>query len=246
MFYYIKPWIYPIILSVEMVIAVTITYLKSTHDGDAEKDFPYISDTGSKGVSASAISLLFGFYGFLVFINITIRFEQIKKTYTYKDHRIRFIGNIILVLAGLTSCFGVFLAGSFQINTLETVHNIGAVMAFGFGTGYCGLHAIFSFFLKELPGSNIIVNIIRIVMSVLQVAFLTSTFAVTLKYRSSKDLADKREAAILEWILGFLVTFYFLTFIPEFRHYDWTMQMERTKIKHKSNKVDINNIEFDK
>lgn len=48
-------------------------------------------------------------------------------------------------------------------------------MAFGFGTGYCGLHAIFSFFLKELPGSNIIVNIIRIVMSVLQVAFLTSS-----------------------------------------------------------------------
>jgi hypothetical protein len=46
-------------------------------------------------------------------------------------------------------------------------------MAFGFGTGYCGLQAIFSFFLKELPGSNIIINIIRIVMSVLQVAFLT-------------------------------------------------------------------------
>jgi hypothetical protein len=48
-------------------------------------------------------------------------------------------------------------------------------MAFGFGTGYCGLQAIFSFFLKELPGSNIIINIIRIVMSVLQVAFLTGS-----------------------------------------------------------------------
>lgn len=49
-----------------------------------------------------------------------------------------------------------------------------------------------------------------------------------------QDPSVKRNAAIQEWILAFLVTFYVLTFIPEFCQFDWTMQLIS---KHKSNKV---------
>ncbi|VDI62476.1 Hypothetical predicted protein [Mytilus galloprovincialis] len=149
-----------------MIFACIIPYLKSTHDGDVKKDFPYISDTGNKGISASAFSLLFNIYGFLAFINITIRFEQIKVNYSYQKSRPRYIVNIITTVVGLISLSGMALVSTFQ------------------------------------------------------------------------DLSIKRKAAILEWILAFLVSFYFLTFIPEFRHYDWRIQLDETNIK--SNKVDIN------
>ncbi|XP_071120796.1 DNA damage-regulated autophagy modulator protein 1-like isoform X2 [Mytilus galloprovincialis] len=239
MIYYIKPWIYPIILAIEMIFACIIPYLKSTHDGDVKKDFPYISDTGNKGISASAFSLLFNIYGFLAFINITIRFEQIKVNYSYQKSRPRYIVNIITTVVGLISLSGMALVSTFQVGTHEGVHNTGAVLAFGVGVSYLAMQSLFSFFLKDIPGSNIIINIIRIVMSVLQFAFLLGTFIVTIQYKqSNSDLSIKRQAAILEWILAFLVSFYFLTFIPEFRHYDWRIQLDETNIK--SNKVDIN------
>ncbi|CAG2218813.1 DRAM1 [Mytilus edulis] len=204
-----------------MIFACIIPYLKSTHDGDVKKDFPYISDTGNKGISASAFSLLFNIYGFLAFINITIRFEQIKVNYSYQKSRPRYIVNIITTVVGLISLSGMALVSTFQVGTHEGVHNTGAVLAF------------------DIPGSNIIINIVRIVMSVLQFAFLLGTFIVTIQYKqSNSDLSIKRKAAILEWILAFLVSFYFLTFIPEFRHYDWRIQLDETNIK--SNKVDIN------
>ncbi|XP_071120797.1 DNA damage-regulated autophagy modulator protein 1-like isoform X2 [Mytilus edulis] len=172
MIYYIKPWIYPIILAIEMIFACIIPYLKSTHDGDVKKDFPYISDTGNKGISASAFSLLFNIYGFLAFINITIRFEQIKVNYSYQKSRPRYIVNIITTVVGLISLSGMALVSTFQVGTHEGVHNTGAVLAFGVGVSYLAMQSLFSFFLKDIPGSNIIINIIRIVMSVLQFAFL--------------------------------------------------------------------------
>ena len=237
MIYYIKPWIYPIILSVEMICTVMITYFKSTNDGHAVKDFPYISDTGNKGVSASLFSLLFSIYGFLVFINMTIRFEQVKETYNYKDDRFIFLANIGTLSVGLVACLGVFLASNFQIDTLKSVHDSGAVMAFGIGTFYFGMQSIFSFFMTKLPGSNTITNVIRVIMSVLQTAFLVSTYVMMRQYSNSKDLADKRIAAILEWIMALLVTIYWCTFIQEFYQYNWKIQLER--IKNKENRVDI-------
>jgi hypothetical protein len=48
-------------------------------------------------------------------------------------------------------------------------------MAFGIGTFYFGMQSIFSFFMTKLPGSNTITNVIRVIMSVLQTAFLVSS-----------------------------------------------------------------------
>jgi hypothetical protein len=50
-----------------------------------------------------------------VFINMTIRFEQVKETYNYKDDRFIFLANIGTLSVGLVACLGVFLASNFQV-----------------------------------------------------------------------------------------------------------------------------------
>jgi hypothetical protein len=46
---------------------------------------------------------------------MTIRFEQVKETYNYKDDRFIFLANIGTLSVGLVACLGVFLASNFQV-----------------------------------------------------------------------------------------------------------------------------------
>jgi hypothetical protein len=58
---------------------------------------------------------------------MTIRFEQVKETYNYKDDRFIFLANIGTLSVGLVACLGVFLVvGLMMLNA--TFKNISVIL----------------------------------------------------------------------------------------------------------------------
>ncbi|XP_044844380.1 DNA damage-regulated autophagy modulator protein 1 isoform X3 [Mauremys mutica] len=132
--------------------------------------------------------------------------------------------NLITLCIGLLGCIGMGIVANFQELSVPSVHDGGALVAFGSGVVYITLQSVISF--KSCPQWNshstcYIRMAISIVswIAVIPMIACASLISITKVdwIPGEKDYTYHFVSAICEWTVAFGFIFFFLTFIRDFQ-----------------------------
>ncbi|KAA3675741.1 DNA damage-regulated autophagy modulator protein 2 [Paragonimus westermani] len=127
----------PITFSLLVIITFIISYAMSAAFGDVSILFPYISDLGTLAPESCVFGQLLNLCSFLGCLCIYCWYgHQIERLENMGSPRSHFIFARVTLAFGLTAGLGLSVVGNFQETSVLTVHLIGALMTFGFGTLY--------------------------------------------------------------------------------------------------------------
>nr|XP_030119054.1 DNA damage-regulated autophagy modulator protein 1 isoform X4 [Taeniopygia guttata] len=152
--------------------AFIISYVIAVLAGHVEPFVPYISDTGTKPPESGVFGFMINISALLASITMYIRYLLIEKQ-NESSHFVRSSCNMFTLCVGLMGCTGMGIVATFQELAVPSVHDIGALVAFGSGVVYITLQSIISY--KSCPRWNTyFVCHIRMAISVIScIAFIT-------------------------------------------------------------------------
>uniref|UniRef100_A0A8C3DD99 CWH43-like N-terminal domain-containing protein n=1 Tax=Corvus moneduloides TaxID=1196302 RepID=A0A8C3DD99_CORMO len=201
--------------------AFIISYAIAVLAGHIEPLVPYISDTGTKPPESGVFGFMINISALLAAITMYIRYLLTEKQ-NETSHFVRSSCNMFTLCIGLMGCTGMGIVATFQELAVPSVHDIGALVAFGSGVVYITLQSIISY--KSCPRWNTyFVCHIRMAISVIScIAFIPSILYAVLSenlfYVSlHQDYTYHFMSAICEWTVAFGFIFFFLTFIRDFQ-----------------------------
>ncbi|NXR86088.1 DRAM1 protein, partial [Hypocryptadius cinnamomeus] len=203
--------------------AFIISYAIAVLAGHVEPFVPYISDTGTKPPESGVFGFMINISALLASITMYIRYLLIEKQ-NESSHFVRSSCNMFTLCVGLMGCTGMGIVATFQELAVPSVHDIGALVAFGSGVVYITLQSIISY--KSCPRWNTyFVCHIRMAISVIScIAFIPMiVFASKISMTridwtpGEKDYTYHFMSAICEWTVAFGFIFFFLTFIRDFQ-----------------------------
>ncbi|XP_072207692.1 DNA damage-regulated autophagy modulator protein 1 isoform X2 [Excalfactoria chinensis] len=131
--------------------AFIISYVIAVLAGHVEPLVPYISDTGTKPPESGVFGFMINISALLGAITMYIRYLIIEK----QNESLRFVRsscNMFSLCIGLMGCTGMGIVATFQELSVPSVHDIGALVAFGCGVVYITLQSIISY--KSCPQWN--------------------------------------------------------------------------------------------
>ncbi|KAF4081861.1 hypothetical protein AMELA_G00145230 [Ameiurus melas] len=182
-----------------------ITPLSSEYNRSVSRFPPYISIAGDAPPASCVFSQVMNMAAFVGFILGVLRYLQLKP-------RVRKPWlNIISLVALSLACFGMTLAGNFQLSNYKKLHNFGAFMTFGLGTLFCWVQSFMT--LKvNLRNEGKQAGIPRFVLSG------AVTFCMLLYFALMAQRLHMH-AARAQWALVMFFLVFLGTFAIEFRHY---------------------------
>uniref|UniRef100_A0A8C0J5J4 DNA damage regulated autophagy modulator 1 n=1 Tax=Chelonoidis abingdonii TaxID=106734 RepID=A0A8C0J5J4_CHEAB len=131
--------------------AFIISYVIAVLGGHVEPLVPYISDTGTKPPESGIFGFMINISAFLGAATMYIRYLIIEK----QNDSSNFMSpscNLITLCIGLLGCIGMGIVANFQELSVPSVHDGGALVAFGSGVVYITLQSVISF--KSCPQWN--------------------------------------------------------------------------------------------
>uniref|UniRef100_A0A674K6D8 DNA damage regulated autophagy modulator 1 n=1 Tax=Terrapene triunguis TaxID=2587831 RepID=A0A674K6D8_9SAUR len=131
--------------------AFIISYAIAVLGGHVEPLVPYISDTGTKPPESGIFGFMINISAFLGAATMYIRYLIIEK----QNESSNFMSpscNLIALCIGLLGCIGMGIVANFQELSVPSVHDGGALVAFGSGVVYIALQSVISF--KSCPQWN--------------------------------------------------------------------------------------------
>uniref|UniRef100_A0A8C4WR24 DNA damage regulated autophagy modulator 1 n=1 Tax=Gopherus evgoodei TaxID=1825980 RepID=A0A8C4WR24_9SAUR len=131
--------------------AFIISYVIAVLGGHVEPLVPYISDTGTKPPESGIFGFMINISAFLGAATMYIRYLIIEK----QNESSNFMSpscNLITLCIGLLGCIGMGIVANFQELSVPSVHDGGALVAFGSGVVYITLQSVISF--KSCPQWN--------------------------------------------------------------------------------------------
>ncbi|KAM9582341.1 DNA damage-regulated autophagy modulator protein 1 isoform 1-T1 [Guaruba guarouba] len=131
--------------------AFITSYVIAVLAGHVEPLVPYISDTGTKPPESGIFGFMINISALLGVITMCIRYLLIEKQ-NESSHFIRSSCNVFSLCIGLMGCTGMGIVATFQELSVPSVHDIGALVAFGSGVVYITLQSIISY--KSCPQWN--------------------------------------------------------------------------------------------
>ncbi|XP_035744860.1 DNA damage-regulated autophagy modulator protein 1 [Egretta garzetta] len=182
-----------------------------------------LSDTGTEPPESGIFGFMINISALLGVITMYIRYLLIEKQ-NESSHFVRSSCNVFSLCIGLMGCIGMGIVATFQELSVPSVHDIGALVAFGSGVVYITLQSIISY--KSCPQWNTyFVCHIRMAISVIScIAFIpmivfASQISMTKIHWTpgEKDYTYHFLSAICEWTVAFGFIFFFLTFIRDFQ-----------------------------
>ncbi|RLW00289.1 hypothetical protein DV515_00009205 [Chloebia gouldiae] len=224
--------------------AFIISYVIAVLAGHVEPFVPYIrsqlliclsscfSDTGTKPPESGVFGFMINISALLASITMYIRYLLIEKQ-NESSQFVRSSCNMFTLCVGLMGCTGMGIVATFQELAVPSVHDIGALVAFGSGVVYITLQSIISY--KSCPQWNTyFVCHIRMAISVIScIAFITMiVFASKISMTKidwtpgEKDYTYHFMSAICEWTVAFGFIFFFLTFIRDFQRFSLRISTE--------------------
>lgn len=224
--------VFPVFIVIYVPVSFFITYGIAVYNGNVKPDFPYISDTGTTPPESCVFGQLLNIAAVVAMFVFYIRYKQID-TFKLTCHRkaITRVNKVAFVI-GLLAAFGISLVGNFQEDNVVIVHMIGAFLAFVFGGLYCCVQTYLSFKLPDIPGSSRNLRLGRLVICILDFAFMINIvvmFQFTVKSSGVKPTCWTAKepgmsvclaSTISEWIISFLTCIYVATFTPEFKYFE--------------------------
>ncbi|XP_025939745.1 DNA damage-regulated autophagy modulator protein 1 isoform X5 [Apteryx rowi] len=110
--------------------AFIIPYVVAVLGGHVDPLVPYISDTGTKPPESGIFGFMINISSLLGVATMYIRYLIIEKQ-NESSHFISSSFNILSLSIGLMGCVGMGIVATFQELSVPSVHDIGALVAFG-------------------------------------------------------------------------------------------------------------------
>lgn len=226
-------------------VAFFITYGMSVHYKHVKPLFPYISDTGTIPPESCLFAQFLNIYAALTGWCMYLRYKQVRLYYFYilsqgivpqsdrhrSIHR-KLVFNKVCLFVGIVTALGISVVGNFQEDHVISVHLLGAMMAFGGAGLYCWMQAVISYKMSRLPNSGPGSRLARVILSTVHViSLITMLLATKLsldkfpgelkdikKWSSSQPgYTEHLVATFAEWVMAFVSSGYFLTFVFELK-----------------------------
>ncbi|KFV61049.1 DNA damage-regulated autophagy modulator protein 1, partial [Dryobates pubescens] len=181
------------------------------------------SDTGTKPPESGVFGFMINISALLAVITMCIRYLLIEKQ-NESSHFIRSSCNILSLCIGLVGCVGMGIVATFQELSVPSVHDIGALVAFGSGVIYITLQSIISY--KSCPKWNsyfmchirMAISVISCIAFIPMIVFASQISMTKIDWTpGEKDYTYHFLSAICEWTVAFGFIFFFLTFISDFQ-----------------------------
>ncbi|KAK6184519.1 hypothetical protein SNE40_006980 [Patella caerulea] len=221
-----------IALTILFPLTCIISYTMAVLLGHVNAWFPYISDTGTRPPESCVFGFLLGIYALICAKAIHLRYRQVSIYYTDSNRNILLITNKVALFIGWSAALGIYLVANFQETNVLAVHLIGAFLAFMIGCVYMWVQTVISYRTSLLPGHSHNYTRLRLFLTVLNslgiIVFLV--FATIASSKKPKDdqhwgpgsdgFTEHVVSTLLEWVVAFIATGYFLTFAKEFHKFE--------------------------
>ncbi|NXN97133.1 DRAM1 protein, partial [Rhinopomastus cyanomelas] len=203
--------------------AFIISYAIAVLDGHVEPLVPYISDTGTKPPESGVFGFMINISAVLAVITMSIRYLLIEKQ-NESSPFLRPACNTLALCVGLMGCLGMGVVATFQELSVPSVHDVGALVAFGSGVVYITLQSIISY--KSCPQwSSQVVCHTRMAISLVSCSAFVPMIVLASQISMTKidwtpddkDYTYHFLSAVCEWTVAFGFIFFFLTFIRDFQ-----------------------------
>nr|XP_005303746.1 DNA damage-regulated autophagy modulator protein 1 [Chrysemys picta bellii] len=203
--------------------AFIISYVIAVLGGHVEPLVPYISDTGTKPPESGIFGFMINISAFLGAATMYIRYLIIEKQ-NESSHFMSPSCNLIALCIGFLGCIGMGIVANFQELSVPSVHDGGALVAFGSGVVYIALQSVISF--KSCPQWNshctcyirMAISIVSCIAVIPMIACASLISITKVEWiPGEKDYTYHFVSAICEWTVAFGFIFFFLTFIRDFQ-----------------------------
>ncbi|XP_066040741.1 DNA damage-regulated autophagy modulator protein 1 [Chamaea fasciata] len=212
--------------------AFIISYVIAVLAGHVEPLVPYISDTGTKPPESGVFGFMINISALLAAITMYIRYLLIEKQ-NESSHFVRSSCNMFTLCIGLMGCTGMGIVATFQELAVPSVHDIGALVAFGSGVVYITLQSLISY--KSCPRWNtyfvchirMAISAISCIAFIPMIVFASKVSMTKIDWTpGEKDYTYHFMSAICEWTVAFGFIFFFLTFIRDFQRFSIRISTE--------------------
>ncbi|XP_057240535.1 DNA damage-regulated autophagy modulator protein 1 [Malurus melanocephalus] len=212
--------------------AFIISYVIAVLAGHVEPLVPYISDTGTKPPESGVFGFMINISALLAVITMYIRYLLIEKQ-NESSHFVRSSCNTFALCIGWLGCTGMGIVATFQELAVPSVHDIGALVAFGSGVIYISLQSIISY--KSCPRWNtsivchtrMAIAVISCLAFIPMIVFASKVSMTKIDWApGEKDYTYHLMSAICEWTVAFGFIFFFLTFIRDFQRFSLRISTE--------------------
>ncbi|XP_010879202.1 DNA damage-regulated autophagy modulator protein 2b [Esox lucius] len=222
------------ILPVALVLWTTATfifaYITAVVLRHVDPLVPYISDTGTVAPERCVFGIMLDVSAFLGVATMYVRYKQVQAL-TDQESRLHKLNLLGLVL-GWTSSFGMCIVANFQKTTLFSMHLVGAILTFGVGALYILVQAVLSLYMQPHIHAKSVFWV-RLCIGGWTFASIISMFVSSVIMYSSLpgvDVAHKLHwipgetgyiphivSTISEWSLALSFVSFFLTYIRDFQ-----------------------------
>ncbi|KAL0978088.1 hypothetical protein UPYG_G00165730 [Umbra pygmaea] len=192
---------------------------------------PYISDTGSVAPERCVFGIMLDVSAFLGVATMYVRYKQVQALTDEEESRLHKL-NVLGLVLGWSSSFGMCIVANFQKTTLFSMHLVGAILTFGVGALYILVQTLVSLYMQpHIHGKGIFW--VRLSIGVWTFASIISMFVSSVIMYSSLpgvDVAQKLHwipgetgytphivSTISEWSLALSFVSFFLTYIQDFQ-----------------------------
>jgi len=229
----------PVLWAVITSFNFIVCYSMAVSFGHIYPFVPAISDTGAQPPESSIFSEFMNLSAFVAVANLSLRYLQlisVTKGAGESTASVLRLNNLSMIF-GFSTAFGATLIGNFpsiQSDTTVIIHDIGAVLLFGGGAVYCWMQSIMTFRLQPYGVSTLTMTKLRFMLSGFLtffglVFFIAEIFAYQdfLKGNNGHTVAtwspgDKGYSVhvfsnVSEWIAGFCLFLFGLTYFEEFQ-----------------------------
>ncbi|XP_067949531.1 DNA damage-regulated autophagy modulator protein 2-like [Watersipora subatra] len=241
----------PITGAVLGVVSFFTSYIVAVARNDVYPWWPYISDTGTTVPESCIFGELLSLTAFFALCTMIVRYKWVQ-VFSKGDRGLNRMNTASLTI-GCLSCFFMTMVANFQETSVRLVHMPVSACTFGFGLVYNFFHSEIT--RKMTPHvSRVSVWVLRLTLCV------TSLIAFGLLYgfgASANQIADWSKnqsnarihwnpedsgwklhlvSTISEWIVGFCVILYFLTYSLEFRNFSLRLEPQLAEtFEHEDN-----------
>ncbi|CAH8479050.1 unnamed protein product [Heterobilharzia americana] len=218
-----------ITLIIAIVSTFFISYIISASDHHISILFPYISDTGALPPESCVFGQLLNICSFLCLICVYSWYlYECDVILAHVGPQSHIIFARVTCIIGCLSAIGMSIVANFQEATVLTVHLIGALMVFGFGTVFS---ALVTYSTRKYLEYNYRLFILRGFLTILSLLLHIGTFAFAALSGSLTSALPKKWdptekgytfhalSAVCEWFLAVTFLLFFTSMIYELRNY---------------------------
>nr|XP_022325155.1 DNA damage-regulated autophagy modulator protein 2-like [Crassostrea virginica] len=221
-------YLFPLLFAAILPVTFLITYAIAVSDDDVYPWFPYISDTGTLPPESCVFGQLINIAALLIMTVVFLRYQQLKTVWDTNNPK----KNKVSLALGLLAGIGLSIVANFQVENVNSVHVIGAALAFLVGGAYFHIQTYISWSVQNLVDSPKILHILRLIICVLYDIFavigIVTTVVGDIKLRptvvstrlwtpNEEGYAEHVTSTVMEWIGSFLICSYAATFAYEFK-----------------------------